>query len=431
MEPQLKYDSLRKILLPVGITLGIIVLIGLALYLFAIPFNIYIILKIYSHVVSKIVDISGLNQWLVKGVVIIVLMPLLWVIPNVYRGKYKNIARAIALIYMGGFFLTLYFVSKDIYFAHSGKESLKWYALTPEGVRYYDSPGVDTVYGIPLKPVTPEVIKNLKLWENKNISLVDPHKATFFNPITGEPQAWYYLYPDGAFEFYDKPGYHPITGDPLKPVTKQIYFEWKEKARYKEESLVPKKEDKKEKEAKLPPASKKPEMDEKEKRIRDFRSLINQNVVTYSDKSNIAVVIESLHTEGGLSPENALLGLLKKDKVNIIEHYFREAFKTKGYFNEIYGGNTELLTQTNALSKLDCMIVGKIDYTFKKGSQVDKDLVSCNINFTFKVINNKGDIVKSDSIKVVGPGFSEDAALERGLEILVERYSDRILKSLS
>jgi hypothetical protein len=143
------------------------------------------------------------------------------------------------------------------------------------------------------------------------------------------------------------------------------------------------------------------------------------------------VVIESLHTEGGLSPENSLLGLLKKDKVNIIEHYFREAFKTKGYFNEIYGGNTELLTQTNALSKLDCMIVGKIDYTFKKGSQVDKDLVSCNINFTFKVINNKGDIVKSDSIKVVGPGFSEDAALERGLEILVERYSDRILKSLS
>jgi len=46
------------------------------------------------------------------------------------------------------------------------------------------------------------------------------------------------------------------------------------------------------------------------------------------------------------------------------------------------------------------------------------------------VINKNGDIVKSDSVDVVGPGFSEDAALERGLEMIAERYSDRIIKSV-
>jgi len=40
------------------------------------------------------------------------------------------------------------------------------------------------------------------------------------------------------------------------------------------------------------------------------------------------------------------------------------------------------------------------------------------------------EIIKSDSISVIGPGFSEDAALKRGLEMLTEKYSDRIFKTV-
>jgi len=188
------------------------------------------IYKIHHYAVSKIVENSGLNQWLIKGIVIIALIPLLWVLPAMYIGKYKKAARAIGLIYLGAFFLTLYFVNKDIYFSHSGRDRppLKWYAITPEGVRYYDGPGVDTTYGIPLKPVTPDIIKKLRMWESKNIKLLDPHKTTFFNPITGEPQAWYYRDSEGSFEFYDKDAFHPTTGEKLKPITKEVILEWKE-----------------------------------------------------------------------------------------------------------------------------------------------------------------------------------------------------------
>jgi hypothetical protein len=167
---------------------------------------------------------------------------------------------------------------------------------------------------------------------------------------------------------------------------------------------------------------------EKERTLTEFKSLINQSIVICPDKRNVAIVIESPRTEGGLSPENTLTNFLKKDRVNIVDHYFKEAFKTKGYFREIHGGNTEILRQSDALSKIDYIMIGKIDYTFRKGSQIDRDLVSCNISFNYRVINKKGDTIKSDSLNVVGPGFSEDAALERGLEILAERYSDRIMK---
>jgi hypothetical protein len=262
MEAKGKYDFPKKMIMPTGITLMVIVVIGLFLYMVAIPFDIHAIMKIYNYIVSKIVNISGLNQWLVKAIVIIALIPLLWILPRIYFGKYKKVARAIGLIYMAAFFMTLYFVSKDLYFAHSGKEILRWYALTPEGVRYYDSPGVDTTYGIPLKPVTPDVIRNLKLWEDKDINLVNPRKVTFFNPITGEPRVWYYQYPEGTFEFYDKPGYHPITGEPLKAVTKQIYFEWKGKTNLKGNSVKNKDEDAKEKEYQVAMVGR-PQRDEK------------------------------------------------------------------------------------------------------------------------------------------------------------------------
>ncbi len=103
----------------------------------------------------------------------------------------------------------------------------KWYALTPDGVKYYDGPGVDPRYRIPLQPITPELARKLKLLEKGGVKPIDPTQATFFNPITGEPQVWYYQYPDGTLEFYDKPGFHPVTGTPLQAVTQQIYFEWK------------------------------------------------------------------------------------------------------------------------------------------------------------------------------------------------------------
>lgn len=445
MEAGNKVDRLKSIFIPVGVTLGVILIIGILIYTLAIPFDLYILNKLYNHIVARIVNMTGINQWLVKGVVIIALIPLVWVIPHVYRGKFKKTARGVGLLYFGVFFLSLFFLSKDLNFTHSGKEILKYYALTPEGVTFFDSAGVDPVYGITLKPVTPDVIGNLKRLQKGDFKPIDAINAQFFNPITGEPQIWFYQYPDGGYEFYDKPGYHPITGEPLKPTTKQVYFEWKEKTKIKPLSVEKEKpvgdkgrqiSAKKEKpvgdrtrQAQQLAMGLRPQIDEKEKRLQEFKSLINYSVNVQSGKSNVALVVEAKNTEGGVSPESLLSNRLKAENANIIDNLFKKSpFKARGYFEEIYDGNTELLRQTDVLSKLDNLILGKLNYSCQRGVAVNKELVSCDIRFSYKVFDKNGDAVRSDSINAVGPGVSEDAALDRGLEILIGKYSDRILK---
>jgi len=176
---------------------------------------------------------------------------------------------------------------------------------------------------------------------------------------------------------------------------------------------------------------KKPEISEKERRLDEFNSLINKTVTTYPDKQNVAMVIESSKTNNGISPENLLYNLLKTEKVNVIINFFEEkAFKSKGFFREIYDGNTELLRKADVFSQIDYVILGRIDYSFRKTGLIDKDLVSCDIDFSYKTINKNGEVVESDSISVIGPGFSEDMALERGLEMLCEKYFNRIMRSI-
>ncbi|MHB8173187.1 MAG: hypothetical protein ACYDFU_01850 [Nitrospirota bacterium] len=175
-----------------------------------------------------------------------------------------------------------------------------------------------------------------------------------------------------------------------------------------------------------------PKVNEEERRKQELKSLMNPIAVS-PGKPNMVLVIEATSTKNGTSPENTLYGLLKGEqkKANVVTNLFDEQqFKAKGLFADIYGGDTNLLRQTGALSKVDYLILGKLKYTFQKGGDgLDSDLVSCSINFSYKVINKNAEITRSDTLHVVGAGFSEDAALERGLEILSEKYSEKILGS--
>lgn len=195
--------------------------------------------QIYSYFVDSISNLIGLNKYLVKVAVALMLVPLLIGLKYFFSVKKtrRYIGTSILTALLVFYNLSLYHFTKDLYFAFSEGKVLKWYALTPEGVKFFNRPGVEPVYGITLKPVTPEVIRNLKLLQKGDFNPVDPAKVSWFNPITGDPQIWYYQYPDGSFEFYDKPGYHPVTGEPLKPANKQIHFEWREKAKTKTPSV--------------------------------------------------------------------------------------------------------------------------------------------------------------------------------------------------
>jgi len=52
-------------------------------------------------------------------------------------------------------------------------------------------------------------------------------KDVFFDRETGKAMKYYTIQPNGEYKFYSEPGYDPVTGDLLKPVTKEVITKFK------------------------------------------------------------------------------------------------------------------------------------------------------------------------------------------------------------
>ena len=121
--------------------------------------------------------------------------------------------------YLVAFNLLMFGFTRSDYFDRAQGKAAKHYALTPEGYRFFNSPGFDPKYGIALSPVTPEVAA----WaENPTV-----HPGQYFDPLTGRPLAWYAKRSAGI-ELYPLPGFDPQTGRQLRPVTKEIVEEYEQ-----------------------------------------------------------------------------------------------------------------------------------------------------------------------------------------------------------
>ena len=131
---------------------------------------------------------------------------------------------AIALLILIPIALVAWSASRNADFDPETGSAARYYALTPEGYRFYDAPGADPAYGIPLKPVTKEVIT--AAWARQEAPFHEYESIDeapyLFHPTTGEPQVWYSGDPNGEIQFFSSPGYHPRTGRPLQSITTDV-----------------------------------------------------------------------------------------------------------------------------------------------------------------------------------------------------------------
>jgi hypothetical protein len=118
-------------------------------------------------------------------------------------------------------------------------EPVVWYWKSRIGeIKLFDLMGFSPEDGEELKSVTPEIVDAFKEQEinrqkefdrlNKPPRPVDPNTYPPFDAATGKPQVWYWRDPDGNYEFFDNQGFHPITGDELKIINKDVIKEWKQ-----------------------------------------------------------------------------------------------------------------------------------------------------------------------------------------------------------
>ena len=100
---------------------------------------------------------------------------------------------------------------------------------------------------------------------------VDAKNFVFFDQISGEPRAWYWRGPDGQYEFYDGPGFHPGTGDPLAVLTKDLVLKFQKETA-----------DQAKKRADVDAAAKKNEADAANKRLEELDKLSQSESVAFT-----------------------------------------------------------------------------------------------------------------------------------------------------
>src|SRR5260370_37997907 len=66
--------------------------------------------------------------------------------------------------------------------------------------------------------------------DGKRPQIITDINAAFFDPVSGEPIIWFAKADTGRIELFDLMGFHPQTGEELKPIDKQTVDEWRKQS---------------------------------------------------------------------------------------------------------------------------------------------------------------------------------------------------------
>jgi len=184
-------------------------------------------LKEFNQTFDLLTAQYGWNSWLAKALALALAAPPVIFLRKSFLSfsKDKRKWRVAATVWGIAYCLGMFVVSREASFSHREGGVMQWYAVTPEGVRFFDSPGFDPKYGMELKPVTQQLKVALARRQLRQIPKRLPLnirvESTFFDPLTGEARCWYYLAPDGHYDLFDASGFHPENGEPLREMTRE------------------------------------------------------------------------------------------------------------------------------------------------------------------------------------------------------------------
>lgn len=124
------------------------------------------------------------------------------------------------------------------FFDQRNGEPIVWYQTRKGGeIEIFDLMGFHPETGEELQPVTGKVVDNWKEQQAQKQKrqaeavrrapqkIDDPLSYVFFDQVSGEPRGWYWRSHKDDYEFYDAPGFHPRTGDPLVVVTRELIIQ--------------------------------------------------------------------------------------------------------------------------------------------------------------------------------------------------------------
>jgi hypothetical protein len=392
---------------------GLVVLI----YLFAHHWwSHYFVFRTIDYVVQTLASRSGLSPFLVRGLIILLTIPFFWAVGKYTHGLfwlrgvgpslrlYRNPYGLIIVTYAGLFFIAMYFASRNAY-------AYKWCADTPEGVRTFDAAGVDPIYGVPLKPCAFEQIVSLRQKQKgftgaQRIQIGNLREFEFFDSITGKPRVWFYKVPNGGYEFYDRPGKHPRTGEDLRPVDREIVQELVRLQEVANAQQSAKELQERQQEAEQAAAGQKREHQALLERY------INTAVVKPNGKRVVAILMQQEGQDSFSSIEDALVTSLPKQGIETVPAFFKPSFIQEGRARRLVTGDWNEATRLDLSKRVDYILSGSDAVAYSSSPQFE-GLITADLRVELTCLNVVAQrVCGSRTVNAKGAGYSKAAALE-------------------
>ncbi len=447
-----------------ALVIGALVLVLLTPLLFLAQY--FAVDGLVSSYIDQIQDVIGINRFLAKALAAIFFIPALLSLRYLFSlsSRRRLIGFGLLTLYAVLTYGFLWQATKDQYFTRAG-EPLKCFVVTREGVTFRDRAGTDPATGRRCEWVTAEILPRLKLLESKlrsgqSLVPLDPNRPLqFFSVATGEPIIWYYRTPEGDYEFFDIPGFHPSSGAALKPVNEDVLATWREyRTRRAEEQakarrlaelertrrLAEQKEKEKEKEkqdALLREDQQRREAEERQGReraaaeakrdahLRHMRSLLNPTASKPDQTLALAIRPGQNISDREVLEFTRSLRSSANSRLRLDSNLFKNQFFIEGYFDKVFNGDITPLTESQAFERAAFIMVGA--QSAQCGDNpVASNMKSCTIVLDYRIYARAGQPIARGRIQRVGAGFTPEQAKLNAATLLAEERGEALLSAV-
>ncbi|MFH1173471.1 MAG: hypothetical protein V1692_02990 [bacterium] len=177
---------------------------------------------------SKVISLFGLDivfsRMIAALLTIITLLFAPWLVFHYLLGTRKLELSLTSVVLIIGGALIIYHGSANVFFDRATGQPVKYYVKTLEGFKFSNTPDFDPMVGVKYKPINADIIRDYYFWEKNGrySNLPEVTKGKYFDITTGEPIVWYAERAEGTRALFPLPGYDPLTGKALKPITAEI-----------------------------------------------------------------------------------------------------------------------------------------------------------------------------------------------------------------
>jgi hypothetical protein len=172
----------------------------------------------------------------------------------------------------------------------------------------------------------------------------------------------------------------------------------------------------------------KPDRQVPEPAVSKVEALINYRAVPSGSAPVMAMALDGDSTDVELM-EAALAQAASSAEMRLVPGFFKPAFRERGFLRAVYDGDTEALTRSGALAAVGRILLGRVERACRATGQFDSDLVTCDVALYFKIFDRHGAIANTGHVAVAGAGFSESAARDRAIEMLVQQHGKRVIST--